>query len=167
MRYKALGVLSCALILTIFSACGGGDSLGDYVEELTPLMSSLEQSLQIVEDALNSNVTEATRLINDEVSEDQARLVLLNSSVVLIREAIVQDKIIAQLIEVSPPHEADRYHELLLEYAGLRRDSARLMGESIINNDSKAMVEAADVTVRADLKNKEVVEEGQSLFGDR
>ena len=70
-----------------------------------------------------------------------------------------------KMATISSPPEAKRYHELLLEYAGLRRDASLAVGRALGNRDTEALTEATELNVRADLKNKEVVSEGLRVFG--
>ena len=56
MRYTALLALGCVLLAVMLAACGGGPSDAEieanYAAALSPVVSDMEQSLQIVQDTL-------------------------------------------------------------------------------------------------------------------
>jgi hypothetical protein len=186
MRHTAVLVLGLVLVVVV-SACGDTQPLQDieatvepkreatvgteaqnteenseyvdYGAALSPVMSTMEQSLQVVEDTIFGIVTETTRHANGEVSDSHMRVLLADAAVSVTREGVLLEVIVEEIAGISPPSKAERYHELLLEYAGLRKNATKLFGEAYGGNLT-VMVELADITVRADSKNKELVEEG-------
>ncbi len=73
MRHTAVLVLGCVLLAVMLAACGGGPSDAEieanYAAALSPVVSEMEQSLQIVQDTLEKLGDEVTRWANDEVCQ--------------------------------------------------------------------------------------------------
>ena len=171
VRHSGVIPLGLVLFAVVLSACGDpgvreadeNSQDVDYGTALSPVVSAMEQSLQIVEDTMTSIATNTTRYVNGEISESHMRLQMADGGVIFTREGMVQEAILEKIAGISPPTRAERYHELMLEYAVLRKDATKLMGEALVNEEKKIMVAATDMQERADLKNKEVVEEGLRL----
>lgn len=163
-RHTVVLVLGFVLFAVMLAACGGGPSDAEieanYAAALSPVVSDMEQSLQIVQDNLEKIGDEVTLWANDEVSESHMRVLLADTSVVFIREGVVLETIIQKIGKISPPPKAERYHELLLEYARLRQDGTKLTAEATGKTDLEVWQDAVEIHIRADLKNKEAVEEG-------
>ena len=183
---KALVYLGIILVALAFTACGGADESATgpgtpagpaapspYVEAISPIISSVGQSLGVVEDQLAA-LTKAS-LDSTYVSANRGgggpeglMQVFTDGAAVLAQEGTTLEGLEGQLAQISPPNDASRYHKELSEYVGMMKEGVREVGQWFERQDVMCCVTMAigsweQQGVKADIKRDEINAEARGL----
>ena len=167
---KAIACLGSMLVVLAVTACGGGTAEpapagpSPYVEAISPIVSSIGPSLELVEAqlaAVETAMLESAYVVpgtggQGTGPEDLMRF-FTDGAAVLAQEATKLEALEEQIAQISPPKEAREYHELLAEYVGMKKEGARAVGRwferqdvlcciTIALSDWERQSEKADVT---------------------
>jgi hypothetical protein len=143
------------------------------IEAISPIVSSVGQSLGVVEDQLAA-LTKAS-LDSTYVSANRGgggpeglMQVFTDGAAALAQQATALEHLEEQIAQISPPKDAGRYHKELSEYVGMMKEGVREVGRWFERQDVMCCVTMAigsweQQAVKADIKRDEINAEARRL----
>ena len=144
---KPIACLGSILVALAATACGGAaepapDGPSADLEAISPIVSSLGESLEVVEDqvaVIKRASLESTYVGvgggGTGVGPEGLMKVFTDGAAVLAQQGTTLEGLEGQIAQISSPKDARRYHELLAEYIDIKKEGVRELGRQLERQD--------------------------------
>ena len=135
---KAIVCLGSILAALAVTACGGADepatgpgtpagpaAPSPYLEAISQVVSSIGPSLDVVEGQLAAMDAASREFDTRAEALEEVRQIFFEGAKVLAQEATTLEALEEEVAQISAPKEARRYHELLSEYVGMKKEGVQ------------------------------------------